>query len=111
MPSQANCIANQRYHSADHNAIACQPYPKEIAPKIGTGFSSSQYIQIERPGGIVEKRIDELCQNVFGRKFYNDSGVFGKNLQDKPKELIAAQRVQESLSTHLSPLEPLLVKS
>ena len=89
-----------------------QHYPKATMPKVGIGvIGQSQSISIDRPGGDVENRIDELCKIVLKRPFYAKAGWFGKDPTLKAGELRQAQDVLEMLSKHLSPMVALGLKS
>lgn len=76
-------------------------YPQSTAPARMPGStlnSSYQYVEFNRPGSILRKRIDEVCRASIRKNFYSAAGDMGK------RELEAAQLTLVVLARETRPL-------
>jgi hypothetical protein len=80
-------------------------YPHPAPAKYtASGRSAYQSIGINRPGSVIRTRIDEVCYQVFKRKFYNDHGLFGgPSAGERQRELLAARHTMNLLAVGTQP--------
>jgi hypothetical protein len=70
-----------------------------------------QWIGINRPGSVVENRIDMLHQRLYKSKFYAKSGFFGRDDKLKKFELQKAEKVLNLLAASTQPSSALGILS
>lgn len=84
-------------------------YPRPAAPKVGAYHTPAyQTIGIDRAGGEVQKRTNELCMKAFNKPLYSSSmfGLGGPADTKKGEELLLADEFLNTLATTMKPTNP-----
>lgn len=83
-------------------------YPNPAVPRTSaTGYvPASQNVVVDRAGGDVQKRTNELCSKIFGTKIYSSTffGMGGPADTEKLKELRAADGMLAQIAVKMKPL-------
>ncbi|WP_420139922.1 hypothetical protein [Sphingomonas sp.] len=86
-------------------------YPKpNIPPPTLSGYQPAyQHIAIERAGGDVQKRTNELSKKIFGKEVYGSTlwGLGGPADTEKDTELQTADRMLAQIAIKMKPLSPM----
>jgi hypothetical protein len=94
-----------------HQRPLAKDYPKPAAPKPGVGNSlpAFQHVVIDRAGGDVQDRTNELAKKIFGTEVYGSTffGMGGPADTEKDKELLIADGMLEKIAVKMKPLSPM----